>query len=71
MISVRFYHEAESKCSNLVKRMLKLFIFAETFLFVPPMMIPIIYAAFDMPNPESWVLPLDIKYFIFWNLLQF
>lgn len=60
-ISEHFYCVAETTCSNLVRQMLKLFIIAETFLFVPPLLIPLIYIIFNTPSPDVWVLPLDIK----------
>lgn len=56
------YREAEAKNTTLVNRMLKMFVFAETCLFVPTILLPICYAIFNAPGPQSWVLPLDTKY---------
>lgn len=55
------YKEAETKNTILVRRMLILFIYAETFLFVPPLLLPVFYAIFQMPDRDSWILPVDVK----------
>lgn len=60
--SERFYRDAEAKSVTLVERMLKMFIFAETFLFIPPALLPMVYAIFHTPDRQFWQLPLDIKY---------
>ena len=59
--SNQFYQEAEMKNTDLVKRMIKMFVLAFCFLFIPPMLLPISYGIFHVPKPELWILPLDIK----------